>query len=169
MQLPPPVDPAGEAPAAGRDEDDDDDVVVRVHHVTSSYGDHVVLRDVDMTVRRGEVMVILGGSGCGKSTLLKQLIGLLKPDSGEISVLGTDVLTAGEREMEELYQRVGIVYQTGALFGSADGRRERRAPAPRAHEARPEDHRHLRAHEARAREPLGLRGPPPERALRAAR
>jgi len=112
----PAEDPDREATSAARD--DDDDVVVRVHHVTSSYGDHVVLRDVDMTVRRGEVMVILGGSGCGKSTLLKQLIGLLKPDSGEISVLGTNVLTAGEREMEELYQRIGIVYQTGALFGS---------------------------------------------------
>ena len=94
------------------------DVVARVENVSFSYGDQVVIRDVNMTVRRGEVMVILGGSGCGKSTLLKLLIGLAKPSSGTISVLGTDVIHAGEREMEDLYKRVGIVYQTGALFGS---------------------------------------------------
>ena len=96
----------------------DRDVVVEVENVTSGYGDQVVLRDVSMKVRRGEVMVILGGSGCGKSTLLKHLIGIQKPTSGKVRVLGVDVTTAGERELEELYKKIGIVYQSGALFGS---------------------------------------------------
>jgi phospholipid/cholesterol/gamma-HCH transport system ATP-binding protein len=95
-----------------------DEAVIVVQSVTSGYGDQVVLRDVSVTVRRGEVMVILGGSGCGKSTLLKHMIGLLPPTTGEVSVLGVDVVHSSEREMEELYKRIGIVYQTGALYGS---------------------------------------------------
>jgi phospholipid/cholesterol/gamma-HCH transport system ATP-binding protein len=94
------------------------DVVVEVKGLTTAYGDQVVLRDVDMTVRRGEVMVILGGSGCGKSTLLKHLIGIQKPTQGEVRVLGVDVVRASEREMEDLYTKVGIVFQSGALYGS---------------------------------------------------
>jgi phospholipid/cholesterol/gamma-HCH transport system ATP-binding protein len=94
------------------------DVVVEVENLTSAYGDQVILRDVNMTVRRGEVMVILGGSGSGKSTLLKHLIGLQKPVSGSVKVLGVDVPSAPERALEDLYRRVGIVYQSGALFGS---------------------------------------------------
>ncbi|HVG93990.1 MAG TPA: ATP-binding cassette domain-containing protein [Planctomycetota bacterium] len=94
------------------------DVVVEVENLTSAYGDQVILRDVSMTVRRGEVMVILGGSGSGKSTLLKHLIGLQKPVNGSVKVLGVDVPSAPERELEDLYRRVGIVYQSGALFGS---------------------------------------------------
>ena len=96
-----------------------DEVVIEVENVTSGYGDgQIVLKDVSLTVRRGEVMVILGGSGCGKSTLLKHMIGLFPPISGEVRVLGVDVVRASEREMEELYKRVGIVYQSGALYGS---------------------------------------------------
>jgi phospholipid/cholesterol/gamma-HCH transport system ATP-binding protein len=105
--------------AAPRDETrTGDDVVVEVKGVSSGYGDHMVLRDVDMTVRRGEVMVILGGSGCGKSTLLKHLIGIQKPQKGEVRVLGVDVVNGSEREMEDLYAKIGIVFQSGALYGS---------------------------------------------------
>jgi phospholipid/cholesterol/gamma-HCH transport system ATP-binding protein len=109
----------GASNAAGREERRaGDDVVVEVKGVSSGYGDHLVLRDVDMTVRRGEVMVILGGSGCGKSTLLKHLIGIQKPQKGEVRVLGVDVVNASEREMEDLYAKIGIVFQSGALYGS---------------------------------------------------
>jgi phospholipid/cholesterol/gamma-HCH transport system ATP-binding protein len=109
---------AAPAPAPAPPPADAREVVVEVENVTSGYGDQVVLRDVNMKVHRGEVMVILGGSGCGKSTLLKHLIGLQKPTSGRIRVLGVDVATAGERELEDLYKKIGIVYQSGALFGS---------------------------------------------------
>src|SRR5512143_2656839 len=104
-------EPAGPRGAEG-------EVVVEVENLTTAYGDQVVLRDVSMTVRRGEVMVILGGSGCGKSTLLKHLIGLQKPTEGTVRVLGVDVPSAPQRTLEDLYRRVGIVYQSGALFGS---------------------------------------------------
>jgi len=64
------------------------------------------------------VMVILGGSGSGKSTLLKCLLGVLTPVSGSVKVLGVDMIRAGEREREDVYRRVGMVYQSGAMFGS---------------------------------------------------
>jgi phospholipid/cholesterol/gamma-HCH transport system ATP-binding protein len=96
----------------------DDEAVIVVKDLTAGYGDQVVLRDVNLTVRRGEIMVILGGSGCGKSTLLKLMLGLEKPMSGSIEVLGVDVANASEREMEELYKKLGIVYQAGALYNS---------------------------------------------------
>lgn len=111
-RAPAPSVPGADDPAAARE------VVIEVDNLTASYGDQVILKDVSMTVRRGEVMVILGGSGSGKSTLLKHLIGLQKPQEGRIRVLGVDVTSAGEREMEDLYRKVGIVYQSGALFGS---------------------------------------------------
>jgi phospholipid/cholesterol/gamma-HCH transport system ATP-binding protein len=96
----------------------DAEAVVVVKNLTTGYGDQPVLRDVSLTVRRGEIMVILGGSGCGKSTLLKCMLGLEKPWEGSVEVLGVDVARAGEREMEELYKKVGIVYQAGALYSS---------------------------------------------------
>jgi phospholipid/cholesterol/gamma-HCH transport system ATP-binding protein len=107
-----------ERPGEDKPRPSDRDVVVEVSDVTSGYGDQVVLRDVSMKVRRGEIMVILGGSGCGKSTLLKHLIGLQRPTAGTIKVLGVDVTKANDRELEDLYRQIGIVYQSGALFGS---------------------------------------------------
>src|SRR5205085_1499515 len=77
-----------------------------------------VLRDVNLTVRRGEIMAIVGGSGCGKSTLLKCILGIEPPMEGSIEVLGVDVTKASEPEMEELYKKIGIVYQNGALYNS---------------------------------------------------
>lgn len=112
------ADEPAAAPAPERPPPDDREVVIEVKGLSASYGEQPILKDVDMTVRRGEVMVILGGSGSGKSTLLKNLIGLQKPTTGSVKVLGVDVTTADERTMEELYRKVGIVYQSGALFGS---------------------------------------------------
>jgi phospholipid/cholesterol/gamma-HCH transport system ATP-binding protein len=92
--------------------------VVEVRDLVARYDEQVVLNGVSMTVHRGEVMVILGGSGSGKSTLLKCLLGIQRPSSGSLRILGTDVLRAGEREMDAVYRRIGMVYQSGALFGS---------------------------------------------------
>jgi phospholipid/cholesterol/gamma-HCH transport system ATP-binding protein len=87
------------------------DLVVR-------YDQQVVLNGVSMTVNPGEVMVILGGSGSGKSTLLKCLLGVTKPVSGSVKVLGVDMTRADEPTRESIYRRIGMVYQSGALFGS---------------------------------------------------
>jgi phospholipid/cholesterol/gamma-HCH transport system ATP-binding protein len=91
---------------------------IEVRGVHKSFGDQVVLDGIDLRVEQGESLVILGGSGSGKSTLLRCLVGLEQPDRGSVSVLGTDIFNTPRREVEELRQRIGMAFQSGALFGS---------------------------------------------------
>ena len=95
-----------------------DDVIIRVEHVDAGYESALILQDVNFEVRRGEVFGILGGSGGGKSTLMKHMIGLNPPLAGHIYIEGEDIVTAGERELERIQRRFGVMYQSGALFGS---------------------------------------------------
>jgi phospholipid/cholesterol/gamma-HCH transport system ATP-binding protein len=94
------------------------DVVIRVENFTAAYGGHVILDHLDFEVYRGEVFVILGGSGGGKSTLLKHMIGLYQPAKGRILIDGHDVAKAEGRERQQLLRKFGVMYQSGALFGS---------------------------------------------------
>jgi|SRR5690242_10896629 len=94
------------------------DPVIRAEHLTIGYGDQPVLRDLNFVVIRGEVFVILGGSGSGKSTLLKHMIGLYPPLAGEISIDGVDIATAQGTARDALLRKIGVMYQSGALFGS---------------------------------------------------
>jgi phospholipid/cholesterol/gamma-HCH transport system ATP-binding protein len=94
------------------------EVVIEVEDLVVRYDEQVVLNGVSMKVHRGEVMCIVGGSGSGKSTLLKCLLGILTPVSGSVRVLGVDMLNAPAAKKDEIYQRLGMVYQGGALFGS---------------------------------------------------
>lgn len=96
----------------------DTDILIRVENLTVGYDDTVVLKDLSFEVKRGEVFVILGGSGCGKSTLLKHLIGLHRPMSGRILIDGDDIATAEGADRQRLLRRFGVMYQSGALFGS---------------------------------------------------
>lgn len=96
----------------------DNDIVIRVENMRAEYGGFVVLDNINFEVRRGEVFVILGGSGCGKSTLLKHMIGLYKPATGSILIEGDDIVTANEAERLEILKKFGVMYQSGALFGS---------------------------------------------------
>lgn len=89
-----------------------------VQGLVAQYGERVVLEGVDLTVRPGEVRVILGGSGCGKSTLLKHLIGLLAPSKGSINLLGVDLASADEPEKQAVLGRIGMLFQGGALLNS---------------------------------------------------
>ncbi|MDX1643671.1 MAG: ATP-binding cassette domain-containing protein, partial [Thermoanaerobaculia bacterium] len=91
---------------------------IEVRNLHHSYGDFEVLRGIDLTVERGESLVILGGSGSGKSTLLRAILGLQRPTRGSVSMLGTDVYSAAPEELRRLRQRVGVAFQSGALFGS---------------------------------------------------
>ena len=94
------------------------DPVIRAEGLTVRFGDRTIFKDVSFEVRRGEIFVILGGSGCGKSTLLKTLIGLVTPAAGKAWLLGED-LTEAEREARlALLRRIGVMWQSGALFGS---------------------------------------------------
>ncbi len=91
---------------------------VEVSGLRKSYGRRLILDGVNLSVRNGETMVILGASGSGKSTLLRCLIGLERPDEGSVRLWGTDVFNASASELFELRKRMGVAFQAGALFGS---------------------------------------------------
>ncbi len=95
-----------------------DEPIIQVRNLTAGYGSTVVLKDIDFDVRSGEIFTILGGSGSGKSTLLKHMIGLRKPLSGSVVIDGTDIVTAAGRERLDVLRKIGVAYQSGALFGS---------------------------------------------------
>jgi phospholipid/cholesterol/gamma-HCH transport system ATP-binding protein len=89
---------------------------VEVRGLVSRFGDHVVHEGLDLSVRRGEVIGVVGGSGAGKSVLLRTLIGLRRPDAGVVRVFGREVYDSSERQLEDLEQRWGVLFQAGALF-----------------------------------------------------
>lgn len=89
--------------------------MITLSGVHKSFGPNAVLRGVDLTIKRGTSMVVIGGSGTGKSVLLKSILGLVKPDRGLIALDGQDVLTA---EREAFLARFGMLFQGGALFDS---------------------------------------------------
>ena len=92
--------------------------MIRVENVTIGYGERVLMSGVSFDVARGEVFVILGGSGCGKSSLLKTMIGLNRPLAGRILIDGRDLATAHGAERARIQRGFGVMYQSGALFGS---------------------------------------------------
>ncbi len=94
------------------------DTIIRVVDLYAGYDDVAILENVNFDVRRGEVFGILGGSGGGKSTLLKHMIGLLEPISGHVFIDGDDIVTADEATQARILRRFGVMYQSGALFGS---------------------------------------------------
>ena len=94
------------------------DTIIRVDGFTAAYNGRVILDQLSFEVYRGEVFVILGGSGCGKSTLLKHMIGLYAPAAGRILIDGYNVTTAEGQERQQLLRKFGVMYQSGALFGS---------------------------------------------------
>ena len=91
---------------------------VVVNGLTKSFGRSTVWRDVSLTIPPGELSVIIGPSGTGKTVFLKSLIGLIKPERGEILVEGTDVCTCTERHLYRVRKLFGVMFQDGALFGS---------------------------------------------------
>jgi phospholipid/cholesterol/gamma-HCH transport system ATP-binding protein len=94
------------------------DAIIEVSGLKAVYGEETILQDVSFTVERGEVFVILGGSGCGKSTLLKHMIGLYRPAAGQILIDGEDIVTAAGDRRLAILRKFGVMYQSGALFGS---------------------------------------------------
>ncbi len=95
-----------------------EDYIIEVRDLVAKYGDHTVLDKVSFKVRRGETFVILGGSGCGKSTLLRNMVGLMRPNSGQILINGRDTVKMSERERSELRRKMGMCFQGAALFNS---------------------------------------------------
>lgn len=91
---------------------------IEVQNFVTGYDGKVLLDSLNFSVMRGEVFVILGGSGCGKSTLLKHLIGLYTPWEGSINILGDELTDASEQQLNQIRRKFGVMYQSGALFGS---------------------------------------------------
>lgn len=92
--------------------------VVELRNVHFSFEDKKVLDDISFTLSEGEIKIILSGSGGGKSTILKLILGLLKPDSGQIFVEGEEITRLDETEMQPVRDKIGTVFQEGALFDS---------------------------------------------------
>ncbi len=92
--------------------------IIEFKHVSKSYSSKLVLDDVSLSVMRGEVLVILGGSGTGKSVSLRHMNGLEQPDSGEVWVDGVEVSSLPEEELVPVRKKVGMLFQSGALFDS---------------------------------------------------
>jgi phospholipid/cholesterol/gamma-HCH transport system ATP-binding protein len=92
--------------------------IIRVEGVTAGYEDRTILENISFTVQRGEVFVILGGSGCGKSTLLKHMIGLYPVVKGRVLIDGADIVAADGDARDAILRKFGVMYQSGALFGS---------------------------------------------------
>jgi phospholipid/cholesterol/gamma-HCH transport system ATP-binding protein len=91
---------------------------VRVSGLTMAYGSFVLMRDLDFAIRRGSVFIIMGGSGSGKSTLLRHMIGLQEPAKGDIFYGEECFTTAEAADRERMLRRIGVMYQSGALFSS---------------------------------------------------
>lgn len=92
--------------------------MITVRGLTKSIGEQEILRGVDLSVAKGETLVIIGRSGGGKSVLLKHLVGLMLPDAGEISIEGESIIGLSERKLAAIRRKVGILFQSGALFDS---------------------------------------------------
>jgi phospholipid/cholesterol/gamma-HCH transport system ATP-binding protein len=94
------------------------DTILEINDIDFWYGEQHVLDGVSFSVRTGEIMVIIGGSGSGKTTILKNIIGLNKPRSGSIKLLGNEMTLIEEEELETVLHDVGVMYQNGALLNS---------------------------------------------------
>jgi phospholipid/cholesterol/gamma-HCH transport system ATP-binding protein len=91
---------------------------ISVRNLRMGYGTRVLLEDASFDVRRGEIVVILGGSGSGKSSLMKNIIGLYQPMTGDVLIDGNSIVKASPDEKALLQRKLGVMYQSGALFGS---------------------------------------------------
>ena len=94
------------------------DAIISLRGVTKRFGSHTVLEDISFDLPKGKISAIMGPSGTGKSVLLKNIIGLLRPEAGEIWVDGEETVRMGEKELYRIRRKFGVLFQDGALFGS---------------------------------------------------
>ena len=92
--------------------------IIQVRDLVAGYGEDIVLDHVSFDVYEGEIFVVLGRIGCGKTTLLKHLIGLMQPHSGQILIDGDDFSSCDEATYQKVLRKIGVLYQSAALFGS---------------------------------------------------
>ena len=129
------------------------DPVITVQGLRNSFGEQVIHEDLDLTVCRGEILGVVGGSGTGKSVLMRSVIGLQTPDSGDVEVLGENMIDRDEDEAKNIRRRWGILFQNGARARS-------RAPVPRRADRWPRPDRRRRV---RRSDPLAPEEARPDR------
>lgn len=112
------MDTGRDSPAAEHDKNREDPVVVEMDHLTKSFGSNKVLRDINLTMKKGEDLVILGQSGTGKSVLIKCIVGLVDFDDGRLLILGQDTGELKDKELTELRKKIGFLFQSSALYDS---------------------------------------------------
>lgn len=105
--------------------------VLEIRHLTKSFGDKVVLKDINLDLRKGENLVMMGKSGHGKSVLIKCIVGLLTPDSGVLKVFDKEVTNLDEDELTEVRRRIGFLFQNAALYDSMSVRENLEFPLQR--------------------------------------
>ncbi len=107
---------------------DDNAIPIEVKGLVSRYGDNVIHEGLDLTVKRGEVLGVVGGSGAGKSVLLNSIIGLKQTDGGSVKIFGQDIKYAKRRIWTSIERKWGVLFQQGALFSSLTVRENVAAP-----------------------------------------
>jgi phospholipid/cholesterol/gamma-HCH transport system ATP-binding protein len=95
-----------------------DEVMVKIEHLKKRFGSKEVLKDINLTLHKGENLIVLGRSGQGKSVTIQCIVGLLTPDEGSVKVFGQEVAELSNEELKELRTRVGFLFQSGALYDS---------------------------------------------------
>lgn len=110
---------------------DRSDIVIDIEHLKKSFGKTEILKDINLQVESGETVVTLGKSGTGKSVTLKCIVGLIRPDSGTVKVLGKDIPELSYEELQHIRKKIGFVFQSGALYDSMTVRQNLEFPMVR--------------------------------------
>ena len=108
-----------------------DEIIIHIKGLKKSFGLNEVLKNINLDVKKGENLVILGKSGTGKSVTIQCIVGMLTPDSGELSVFGEEVADLKERQLKELRMKIGFLFQGGALYDSMTVRENLEFPLTR--------------------------------------
>ena len=107
------------------------EIIIEIKGLQKSFGGYEVLKNINLTVVKGENLVILGKSGSGKSVTIKCIVGMILPDAGTLQVLGKDVNGITKDELKELRTRIGFLFQSGALYDSMTVRENLEFPLTR--------------------------------------
>jgi phospholipid/cholesterol/gamma-HCH transport system ATP-binding protein len=124
------------------------DTIIRISDLSKSFGQKHVLRHVSISLNKGENLAVLGRSGTGKTVLIKCIIRLIEPDAGEIVAFGKNITSAGKKELNKMRQRMGFVFQSGALYDSMNVRGNLAFHLSRSHEKTGHTQMELRIREA---------------------
>jgi len=102
--------------------------IIKINNLAAHYGARPILDDINLTIKQGEIMVIMGSSGSGKTTLLRSILGLKKPTNGQIELMGHEITGLSTKELYKIRQQFGVSFQGGALFSSMSVRENIQLP-----------------------------------------